>query len=131
MSKRILIVDDDPEIVLFLTTLLTDHGYTTDEAPNGEVALEKISAEPPALILLDLMMPKKSGIALLSDLQKDEKWKDIPIIMVTGVSTETGIDLESFLKRSGQEAVLPAPAGYIEKPVEPEKLLLMIQEVLD
>jgi CheY-like chemotaxis protein len=131
MQNKILIVDDDPDIVLFLTTLLTDHGYETDDAPNGEVALEKISENPPSLILLDLMMPKKSGIALLSELRKDEKSKDIPIIMVTGVSAETGIDLESFLKGSGKEADLPTPAGYVEKPVEPEKLLTMIQEVLN
>jgi CheY-like chemotaxis protein len=130
MEKRILIVDDDPDIVLFLTTLLTDHGYVTEDAPNGEAAFDKISADPPALILLDLMMPKKSGIALLSELQKDETLREIPIIMVTGVSAETGIDLESFLRGSGDDD-MPPPAGYIEKPVEPEKLLTMIQELLD
>ena len=133
MPKKILIVDDDPDVVLFLSTALEDHGYSTIEARNGLEGLEKAKSEHPDLILLDLMMPHKSGIALLSDLKKDDALKEIPVIMVTGVSGETGIDLEAFFKKGATgdpERNVLKPEGYIEKPVDPQKLLNMIQEVL-
>ena len=93
MPKNILIVDDDPDVVLFLSTVLKDHGYITVDASNGREGLERAKSDHPDLILLDLMMPQKSGIALLSDLRKDDALKEIPVIMVTGVSGETGIDV--------------------------------------
>ena len=133
MPKKILIVDDDPDVVLFLSTALEDHGYSTIEARNGLEGLEKAKSKHPDLILLDLMMPHKSGIALLSDLKKDDALKEIPVIMVTGVSGETGIDLEAFFKKGATgdpERNVLKPEGYIEKPVDPQKLLNMIQEVL-
>jgi CheY-like chemotaxis protein len=84
-------------------------------------------------VLLDLMMPQKSGIALLSELKKDETLKKIPVIMVTGVAGETGIDLEAFLKRGtakGVDDISAAPEAYIEKPVDPDKLIAIIKEHL-
>ncbi|MBE9541139.1 MAG: response regulator, partial [Proteobacteria bacterium] len=87
----------------------------------------------PDLILLDLMMPQKSGIALLSDLKKDDALKEIPVIMVTGVSSETGIDLEAFFKKGAtgdSERNALKPEGYIEKPVDPQKLLKLVKKAL-
>ena len=133
MPKKILIVDDDPDVILFLSTVVKDHGYITVDASNGQEGLEKAKSDQPDLILLDLMMPKKSGIALLSDLRKDDALKEIPVIMVTGVSGETGIDLEAFFKKDATgdtELNALKPEGYIEKPVDPQKLLKMIKEVL-
>jgi CheY-like chemotaxis protein len=132
MSKnRILIIDDDPDVILFLSTVLQDNGYQTMEARDGKVGLEMALKGTPDLILLDLMMPLKSGIALLSDLKTNEDLRGIPVIMVTGVSSETGIDLESFFKRkSTRENDTPRPEGYLEKPVNPVKLLSLVQEVL-
>lgn len=134
MAGRILIVDDDPDITLFLTTILRDNGYATDEARNGVEAWERIQKSKPDLILLDLMMPQKSGIALLSDLQEQEALRDIPIIMVTGVAGETGIDLDAFLKRSEGSGNAPGPphiAEYLEKPVDPDRLLKCVREILN
>ena len=134
MPKKILIIDDDPDVVLFLSTVLQDHGYDTLNAPNGQEGLEKAKAELPDLILLDLMMPQKSGIALLSDLNEDDSLKMTPVIMVTGVSGETGIDLESFFQRSstaGENDGVMRPQGFIEKPVDPEKLLRLVKKALE
>jgi len=133
-SEKILIVDDDPDVVLFLSTVLQDHGYETMDARNGHEGLEKAKAGPPDLILLDLMMPRKSGISFLNDLRGDEKLKEIPVIMVTGVSGETGIDLESFFKRDpagDQEGGIKRPEGIIEKPVDPERLLSLVRKALE
>ena len=111
-----------------------DHDYNTIDAQNGQEGLEKARSEFPDLILLDLMMPKKSGIALLSDLRADETLRKIPVIMVTGVSGETGIDLESFLQRSSaadEDGGGMRPEGLIEKPVDPEKLLRLVKKALE
>ena len=132
-SKKILIVDDDADVILFLSTVLQDHGYTTIGASNGLEGLEKAKSNYPDLILLDLMMPQKSGLALLSDLKKDDTLKEIPVIMVTGVSGETGIDLEAFFKKdatSDPERNALKPEGYIEKPVDPQKLLKLVKRTL-
>ena len=134
MPKNILIIDDDPDVVLFLSTVLTDHGYRTIEARNGREGLEKTKSNHPDLILLDLMMPQKSGIALLNDIKKHDDLKKIPVIMVTGVSSETGIDLEAFFERTAKDRSENDPLrteGYIEKPVDPQKLLKLVKKVLD
>jgi twitching motility two-component system response regulator PilH len=133
MPKKILIVDDDPDIILFLSTALKDNGYHTMSATNGQEGLEMIKSEHPDLILLDLMMPKKSGLSLLSDLKKDSINRHIPVIMVTGVSSETGHDLASFFEGStagDEESKAMIPEGYLEKPVDPEKLLGMVKGLL-
>ncbi|MGD8229076.1 MAG: response regulator [Desulfobacteraceae bacterium] len=75
MSKKILIVDDDPDVILFIATILKDHGYQSVEARDGQEGLKMVHAENPHMVLLDLMMPQKSGIALLSELKEDEELK--------------------------------------------------------
>ncbi len=133
MAKKILIVDDDPDVILFIASILKDHGYQSVNAANGQEGLKMVHSENPDMVLLDLMMPEKSGIALLSELKKDERLKKIPVIMVTGVAGETGIDLEAFLKRGtakGVDDIPLAPEGYIEKPVDPDKLITLIKEYL-
>jgi CheY-like chemotaxis protein len=134
MGKKILIIDDDQDVILFLTTVLRDQGYQVLEARNGEEGLMRVNAEEPDLVLLDLMMPKKSGISLLSDMKGDDKLRHIPVIMVTGVAAETGIDLPSFLKKDSpkDDGNAPfSPEGYIEKPIDPEKLITLIKEIID
>ncbi len=133
VAKKILIVDDDEDVILFLTTVLQDKGYKAVHAMDGKRGLEVAKAESPALILLDLMMPQKSGISLLADLKKDSKLKEIPVIMITGVSGETGIDLELFFRKdekTGMETTSPRPDGYLEKPVDAGELIGLIEEFL-
>lgn len=133
MAKKILIVDDDPDVVLFLSTVLQDNGYATVEAYNGRDGLQKAHDELPELILLDLMMPHKSGIAMLSELKQDARLQAIPVVMVTGVAGETGIDLDSFFAVRPGEASPdgpPRPDGYLEKPVAPERLLALVERIV-
>lgn len=128
MPGKILVVDDDPDVIVFFSTVLQDHGYEVAKAADGREGLEKAKADRPDLILLDLMMPLKSGLSLLSDLKRDSALKKIPVIMVTGVSGETGIDLDAFFKSGDREA---KPVGFLEKPVEPDRLLKLIEETLE
>jgi len=130
-SKKILVVDDDSDVVLFITTVLKDNGYQTIEAKDGLEGLEMAKAHQPDLILLDLMMPQKSGISLLNDLKEDSNFSTIPVIMVTGVSGETGVDLEAFfetrIKSQGTNSSIK-PDGYLEKPIDINKLLTLIKK---
>lgn len=132
MQKTILIVDDDPDVVLYFSTVLGDHGYRTLSASDGVKGFDLALSERPDLILLDLMMPAKSGISLLADLKRHQTLKDIPVIMITGVSGETGIGIESFFQALSDDGVreAPEPAGYLEKPVRPGRLLGLVKEIL-
>ncbi|RJR26726.1 MAG: response regulator [Desulfobacteraceae bacterium] len=125
MPKKILIVDDDPDVRLFLSTLINDHGFIALEAVDGHAGIETAKAEKPSLILLDLMMPKKSGIAMLADLKKEEALRNIPVIMVTGVTGETGMDLKGFFAKGSF-----LPAGILEKPIDPETLIEEVKKAL-
>ena len=122
-TKRILVIDDEPDVVTFLTTLLEDNGYATVSAKDGVEGLAKTKAEKPDLILLDITMPEKSGVRFYRDVREDTNLKDIPVVMVTGVMKE----FEKFISSRRQ---VPPPDGYISKPVDTAKLLETIAGLL-
>ena len=122
-GKTILVVDDEPDIRDFLSTLFSDNGYQTVTAEDGEAALEKVKAAPPDLITLDITMPEKSGVKFYREIKESDQWKQIAVIIVTGV---TG-DFEKFISTRRQ---VPAPEGYMAKPIEKDKILGMIQKLL-
>jgi len=115
-KKRILVIDDDPDIVTYLTTLLEDNGYEPSKAFDGQEGIDKTKAEHPDLILLDITMPEKSGVKFYREVRDDPDLQKIPVVMVTGVMKE----FEKFIKTRRQ---VPPPDGYIQKPIN-EKLLL-------
>lgn len=127
-EKTILVVDDEPDIVVFLQTLLEDAGFQVMTASDGEEALEKIQAHPPDLISLDLVMPRKSGIKLFYELRKHKEWCKIPILIVTGQAREEAVrkDLEHMFS----ERMLSGPRTYLEKPVKPEDYVNLIKREL-
>lgn len=122
-KKRILVIDDDPDIVTFLTTLLADHGYATASAANGQEGLEQVRAARPDLILLDITMPERTGVRFYRDVREDAALASIPVVMVTGVMRE----FEKFISTRKQ---VPPPDGYITKPVDEKKLLETIAALL-
>ena len=128
MPKKILIIDDEPDVLLFLGTLLRKNGYEVCEACNGEEGFQKVHEEKPDLVCLDLLMPEKTGIKMYRDLKKDENLKDVPVIMVTGFSTPVlgFMDFKKFI----HERSIPAPEGYIEKPINKEEFLKAVKEVV-
>ena len=110
---------------------MKDNGYEPLKAPDGLTGLETALREQPDLILLDLMMPHKSGLALLADFGKSRTLKKIPVIMVTGVTGETGIDLDSFLDRDASGDPVKKPDAYLAKPVDPDELIQMVKRFLE
>jgi DNA-binding response OmpR family regulator len=122
-KKRILIVDDDPDILTYLSTLLEDNGYATVTAEDGEQALKKIKAGPPALITLDITMPTKSGVKLYREVKESAEWKVIPVIIVTGIAQE----FEKFISTRRQ---VPPPEGYLQKPIDAAEMLALVKKLI-
>lgn len=121
MSKKILSVDDDPDIIVFVKTVLEENGYTPLLAKNGEAGLAMAKMEKPSLIILDVLMPKQSGIRMYRELKSDPELKDIPVIILSGIAKRTFLRSQEALTEFGDEPV-PDPSAYIEKPVDPREL---------
>jgi CheY-like chemotaxis protein len=121
--KRILIVDDEQDIRTYLSTLFEDQGYATVPAKDGVEAMQQVQAEIPDLITLDISMPEKSGVKFFRDLKSDERWKKIPVIIVTGVS-------EDFKKFISSRQQVPAPEGFVPKPINQEEILTIVKKLL-
>lgn len=83
-STRVLVVEDDPSVRGLLETLLSAEGYQVSTASDGLAGLVKVSSAPPALVLLDLMMPDLGGVRVLEEMREDPELSDIPVIVVTG-----------------------------------------------
>jgi len=129
MSKRVLCVDDDPDIRLFVVTVLEENGYIPLTATNGEEGLEIIKKERPDLVTLDVLMPRQSGIKMYRELRTDDSLKNIPVILLSGIARRTFLRSQEALTEFGSENV-PEPEAYLEKPVEPEELAEMIKKVI-
>lgn len=121
MGKRILIVDDEPNIVTVVAARLKGNGYEVIQAPDGLAGLELAKKEKPDLIILDLMLPKLDGYKVCNLLKKDSRYAGIPIILFTAKAQEED-------KRMGEEAGADA---YVMKPYDPKVLLAQIQELLE
>jgi CheY-like chemotaxis protein len=122
-GKKILVIDDEPDIVTYLCTLLEDHGMVTCSAVDGVEGLEQARAENPDLITLDMSMPEKSGVKLFRELQADAVLDRIPVVIVTGLSQ----DFESFIHKRKQ--VRP-PEGYIAKPLTEDEVIDTLRGIL-
>ncbi len=117
--SRILVVDDEPDAVEFVRTVLEEAGYEVMAAANGVEGLEKARAEKPDLVVLDIQMPKKDGFSVFADMRKDPELKAVPVVMLTGVGDRTGIH---FSARDMGEYLGEEPNAYVEKPVDPDAL---------
>ena len=124
MAYRVLIVDDDPEFTEAVTNVLDAKGYDVDSAPNGKIGVAKAKEQKPDIILLDVMMTTKSeGFDVAREIHKDEKLRNVPVIIITGVRKEMSLPF-GF---EPDETWLPVK-GVLEKPVKPEVLLKAVEE---
>lgn len=129
MAQKVLVVDDDPDVRLFNITVLEENGYIPLEATNGEEGMQIIRTDQPDLVLLDVMMPKESGIRLYRQMKTDSKLKKIPVIILSGITQKSFLRSQKALTEFGG-AEVPEPEAYLEKPVEPEELAAAIKSVL-
>ena len=126
MSKVILAIDDELDTLTFYSELLEDFKFTPITAENGIEGLKKARDENPDLILLDIMMPKKGGIKTYKELKIDPNLKNIPVIIITGISEN--VDFKNLLNRSSTGKI--APEGHLIKPITPDVLINEIRRVL-
>lgn len=122
-GKKVLIIDDEPDVVAYLETFLGDVGFTTVSAADAMEGREVAKREKPDVITLDIAMPEKSGGKFLKELQEDEDIAHIPVVVVTGVMKE----YKTFIH--GRKHIKP-PAGYIQKPIDRQTLISTLREVL-
>lgn len=121
MSQRILIVDDEPDLVDVLSLLFSTLGYTVETATDGRSALEAVERERPDLVLMDIMMPRMSGLEALAALKGEAATRDIPVVMVTARAYESE-------RQGGLEAGADA---YVAKPFENRELVALVRRLLE
>ncbi len=120
MSKKILIVDDEPDILDILKYVLEKEGYKVKKARNGEEAIDRAYEEKPDLILLDIMMPKKDGIEVCRELRSNKKFNDTIIVFLTARN-------EEYSEVAGFDV---GADDYVVKPIKPRSLISRIKTLL-
>lgn len=127
IMARVLIVDDDIDLVMSLQVLLESEQYDVSTAATTEEGMEKVGSDKPDLIILDVMMTAwQDGFEMARDLHKQPDFDEIPILMLTAVKNKTGMD---FKISAGDPDWLPVDA-FMDKPVDPDDLLTNIRELL-
>jgi DNA-binding response OmpR family regulator len=121
--KKILIIDDEEDILTYLVTFFTDNNFEVITALNGKDGVKKALSEKPDIITLDISMPEESGVKALRELQNNSFTRNTPIIIITGVAS----DFKRFITDRKQ---VHMPEGYFEKPIDRELLLSKVKELL-
>ena len=120
-GQRILVCDDEPDFVTFVSTVLEDNGATVLRAFSGEEAIDIARKEKPDLLTLDISMPGKSGIEIFEEIRSDAELKSLPICIITG---------KPELRKLIYDRAVTPPEGYVDKPITEETLLLNVRKVL-
>ena len=128
-KKKILIVDDELDMRIFLSTLLETSGYQPVTTRDGIDGVSKARAGKPDLILLDVMMPGEGGVQMYRKLKTDPELALIPVVMLSAVEKKSFYHYLTMLNSSLSRPV-PQPAAYLEKPVDPNQLLLLLESLL-
>lgn len=122
--SRILVVDDDPDVVDYLTPLLEDNGYEVRSAIDAEAARLTLQSYRPDVILIDVLMPGRSGMDLLIALRTNDRDRDLPIVLVTGCDDILEDNCRSYL---GTTHGIRGPDHIVPKPVDPQLLLDVVR----
>jgi CheY-like chemotaxis protein len=147
MSKKIMIIDDDENTVKFLSVVLGENGYETLSANDGREGLEKLQENKVDLIILDVMMPKKTGFVVFKQMKKDEQLRDIPVLMLTGVAASLAdMDAEAddtearpydSLRESLRKIITEMreegdvkPEMFVDKPIDPDAFIIKVKELI-
>lgn len=124
-TLHVLIVDDEADVVRFLSMALEDAGFSVSTASNGVEALKKLNKKIPDLISLDVIMPGGSGVKFSRELKKNPAWSKIPVLIVTGHARD------ELGKADFKEMTMSGPGVYLEKPVTAEKYVRVIKQILN
>jgi two-component system alkaline phosphatase synthesis response regulator PhoP len=126
LQKRILIVDDEPDFAAIVQGNLEKEGFEVDVAYNGVEGLEKVRSNPPDAIVLDVMMPEKDGYVVCKELKGDDKYCDIPIILLTAVASHV-----TSTRYTHREGMSTEADDYIAKPASAEEITKSLKRLLN
>ena len=121
--KKILIIDDEKDMRVYLEAVFRKAGYETESAADGDEGVRLAEAHQPDLITLDVLMPKKSGVKAFRALRTSKKTASIPIIVLTGLTRS-----DDFFGDFGE---LPRPEAVIEKPIDRDAFLEKVGDLID
>jgi CheY-like chemotaxis protein len=122
VGYKILVVDDEADILTFIATVLEDHGATVVQASDGDSALEVARREKPHLMTLDVSMPGKDGGEVFAIMRQDPELQGIPVCIISG---------KPELRRLIYERTVPPPEGFMDKPISDENLVLNVRKILE
>ena len=126
LQKRILIVDDEPDFAAIVQGNLEKEGFEVDVAYNGVEGLEKVQSNPPDAIVLDVMMPEKDGYVVCKELKGDDKYCNIPIILLTAVASHV-----TSTRYTHREGMSTEADDYIAKPASAEEITKSLKRLLN
>lgn len=126
---RILVVEDETDYAELLAAWLRGDGYDVDTAVDGVEALQYLRSRRPDAITLDMQMPRKGGVEFFRQLRSDREFRDIPVIVVTGLTVDDR-DMKTFIRSFLEVQHLPMPDAYLEKPVDGDELCRVVRDSL-
>ncbi|MBS3732623.1 MAG: response regulator [Desulfobacterales bacterium] len=124
-KKLVMVVDDDPDLVEAVSMKLESKDFRVAKAYDGQEAMEKIQAEKPVLVILDVMMPRKNGWVVCDEIKKDEGLKDISVVMLTAVGD--AVPSTSYTHHDGKTTLAD---DYVPKPIDMDKLMEIVDDHL-
>ena len=130
MTKTILIIDDEPDIRDYLIAVLEDHSYITHGVDERESIMKAVAKFRPDLIILDIMMPERSGLSVYKELRTTPETANIPIALLTGVTSDT-VYLRSGISEFLEKESISSPNRFIDKPIDIPELLSSVKSLLD
>jgi two-component system alkaline phosphatase synthesis response regulator PhoP len=125
-QRSVVVIDDEPDVTIYLGTLLSDHGWRVRTANSVGEGLKLLAAERPDAVLLDLMMPDRGGLSALVAIRKDPALAGLAVVIVSGIQEKLTSDYHAFLERARRHK----PDGYLDKPVVPADLLRTLDELV-
>ena len=124
-NKMVMVVDDDPDLVEAVSMKLESKGFQVEKAYDGVEAMEKIKVQKPALVVLDVMMPRKNGWVVCEEIKKDDQLKDIIVVMLTAVGD--AVQTTSYTHHDGKTTLAD---DYIPKPIDMDQLMEIVDDHL-
>ena len=124
---KILIVDDEQDVVLYLSTLLENEGYTVYSAGSADEGYDMFGIVEPDLLCLDIMMPQKLGLSMYEKIKKDQKHASVPVLIISGVVSEEDFEFRKLVP----DSTIPPPQEYLEKPIDRKEFLETVATLIE
>jgi len=129
VTNKVLVVDDDPDARIFISNLLTSHGFDPIRAENRTEGLRKAIDKKPAVIIIDMMMSKQQGVKMYRQIRTHEKFKNLPVIMLSTLAKRAFYQLQ-HIEYTLPHQGFPKPEGYLSKPPEAAELIYTVKKII-